>query len=62
MFAGVKYFVLHFCFIQIVANITGSIKIGLGKIFGPKRKEGTRDRKLPNVGLQNKCPYKHITG
>jgi hypothetical protein len=38
MFVGIKYFVLIFCFIQIVANKTGSIKIGLEKIFGPKRK------------------------
>jgi hypothetical protein len=43
MFVGVKYLVLMFCFIPFVANITGSIKIGLGKIFGPKRKEVTRD-------------------
>ena len=41
MFAGIKYLVLLFCFIQIVA--TGSNKIGLEKIFGPKKKAATRD-------------------
>ena len=41
MFAGIKYLVLLFCFIQIVE--TGSNKIGLEKIFGPKKKAATRD-------------------
>jgi hypothetical protein len=38
---GGKIFCFTFCFIQILANITGSIKIGLVKIFGPKTKEVT---------------------
>jgi hypothetical protein len=50
---AVKYSVLFFRFIRLVANTSGSIKIGLGMIFGPERKQVIEDtEKCPMWGYK----------